>query len=403
MSRTRPCWGIMPQPQPPSQEGQAPTQPRQGNLNFITFGEPQQSPSTRAIRSHAAKEGWKSRKKSKSIAAAAQTPLPRATTENAPAALLAPPRRRNIPAVPSWPTDGNITRAVPSLPQSTSFSSHSTNSSRSTPSTSYSPDALMDDPDLQNPRVVEDDEEEMDSHALAAATGLILSESQPARMFKPHQLGSTHDPFQQFPVRWEESFGPLVQFYRTRIGEVWMGMIAVDWGQQGNTEFVDFPLQVSIAQREPAMFYAVLSNTSVMAPPSNAISMRQQPFMSQWLRHKAVEALRKAITDPTRAYTDSVIMTVIYVYFNEALRSERDIAVNVHAPALKRMVAARGGLKVIASNGKDGLILSRYLTWCDRVISNTLGTPLLFGDYVEDLTVGKTQWNGMWSKVQTIM
>ncbi|THW39835.1 hypothetical protein D6D25_04809 [Aureobasidium pullulans] len=341
---TRPCWGIMPQSQPPSQEGQAPTQPRQGNLNFITFGEPQQSPSTRAIRSHAAKEGWKSRKKSKSIAAAAQTPLPRATTENAPAALLAPPR-------------------------------------------------LVED----------DEEEEMDSHALAAATSLMLSESQSARMFKPHQLGSTHDPFQQFPVRWEESFGPLVQFYRTRIGEVWMGMIAVDWGQQGNTEFVDFPLQVSIAQREPAMFYAVLSNTSVMAPPSNAISMRQQPFMSQWLRHKAVEALRKAITDPTRAYTDSVIMTVIYVYFNEALRSERDIAVNVHAPALKRMVAARGGLKVIASNGKDGLILSRYLTWCDRIISNTLGTPLLFGDYVEDLTVGKTQWNGMWSKVQTIM
>lgn len=182
-----------------------------------------------------------------------------------------------------------------------------------------------------------------------------------------------------------------------------MGLISSDWGQQGNIEFVDFPLQISISQREPAMFYAVLSNTSLMAPASNAISMRQQPFMTQWLRHRAVESLRAAVMDPKRAYTDAVILTVTYVFFNEALRSERHIALNVHAPALKRMVEARGGISAIASNGKDGLILSRYLSWCDRIIASTLGSQPLFGDYVEDPTVGLTQWNGMWSKVQTLM
>ncbi|KAI4834336.1 hypothetical protein E4T44_08893 [Aureobasidium sp. EXF-8845] len=107
--------------------------------------------------------------------------------------------------------------------------------------------------------------------------------------------------------------------------------------------------------------------------------------------------------DPKRAYTDSIILTVTYVFFNEALRSERDTALNVHAPALKKMVDARGGIGVIATNGKDGLILSRYLSWCDRIIASTLGSQPLFGDYFEDTSDGKTQWNGIWSKVQTLI
>lgn len=182
-----------------------------------------------------------------------------------------------------------------------------------------------------------------------------------------------------------------------------MGLISADWGQQGNIEFVDFALEISISQREPAAFYGVLSNTSVMAPASNSLSMRQQPYMSQWLRHKAVESLREAIMDPKRAYTDAVILAVNHVFFNEALRYERDIALNVHGPAVKRMVDARGGLSVIAADGRNGLILSRYLSWCDRIVASTLDSEPLFGNYVEDPTVGRTQWNGMWSKVQAIL
>jgi hypothetical protein len=184
-----------------------------------------------------------------------------------------------------------------------------------------------------------------------------------------------------------------------------MELIAADWGRQMNREFVDFPLQISIAQAEPAIFYAVLSNTCTMAPSSNKISMRQQPFLAQWLRHKAVEALSEAIADPKRAYTDAVICTVVYIYSNEALRNERDTAIKVHAPALLGMVAARGGLAAIALNGKAGLILSRYLTWTDLVVASTLGTPLLFQDYVEDVAVvGQTrQWSGIWNKAQKMM
>ncbi|KAI5272158.1 hypothetical protein E4T47_04590 [Aureobasidium subglaciale] len=363
-------------------------QPQPGILNFVTFGETQsETTSTRAIRSHAAKVGWKSRKTSRSLAAAARNPLLGITTEHAPKAPLARPRQRIQSAVPSWP-DRDIAPSVPSLALSTSYSSPSTDSSRSTPSPAYfSADSGMD-------RLTDSED---------ATLEYVDADENTALALKPNQLGSTHDPFSQFPVSWQESYGPLVQFYRSCLGEVWMGLITVDWGHQGNTEFVDFPLQISIAQREPAMFYAVLSNTSTMAPASNAISMRQQPFMSQWLRHKAVESLRVAIMDPKRAYTDAVILTVTYVYFNEAVRSERDIALKVHGPALKRMVAARGGIGAIAANGKDGLILSRYLSWCDRIISSTLDIPLLFGDYVEDSIVSQTHYPGMWFRVQKLM
>ena len=131
--------------------------------------------------------------------------------------------------------------------------------------------------------------------------------------------------------------------------------------------------------------------------------MRQQPYLSQWLRHKAVEALRDAIADPERAYTDSVICTVDFVYVNEALRGEIEIAQKIHGPALQRMVAKRGGLHVIAADGKDGLILSRMLTWGDRIVASTLNIPMLFPNYTEDPSLSQTQWTGIWRRVQTLM
>jgi hypothetical protein len=196
-------------------------QPRQGMLNFITFGESPQPTSTRAIRSHAAKAGWKLRKNSRSLAAAAQPggPLLGPTTEPAPVARLAPPRYRNMPAVPSWPDHDTVPMVATSLASSTSRSL-STKSSDSTPSPTYSPyDAAMD----LTPEVIrsaepdsideddEDDLENVDSSVLQlATTDLTLPQS--SSILFSQTLGSTHDPFSQFPVRWEESFGPLVQF-----------------------------------------------------------------------------------------------------------------------------------------------------------------------------------------------
>jgi hypothetical protein len=201
-------------------------QPRQGMLNFITFGESPQPTSTRAIRSHAAKAGWKLRKTSRSLAAAATPggPLLGPTAEAAPAARLAQPRYRNLPAVPSWPDHDAAGKTVPSLASSTSIS---TNSSNSTPSSTYS--SHENDMDLMTEDigsaefsfVCDDDEndlEDVDSHALQLATADSAHSRSSSTLF-PRQLGSTHDPFSQFPVRWEEAFGPLVQFckYASRV------------------------------------------------------------------------------------------------------------------------------------------------------------------------------------------
>ncbi|KAG9522438.1 hypothetical protein KCU93_g7061, partial [Aureobasidium melanogenum] len=381
-------------------------------LNIITFGEPQESTSVRAVRSHAARAGWKSRKNSrgKALAAAARNPLLGPTSEAAPAAAqLASPRYKNSPAIPSRP-ELDIAHSILQPSEShNSSSSPSTYASASTPSSTNSPHdttvgSIKDDTGFVKSGINHDtgDMENGDPHALQ----LITREPTRSRFTSfahPRQFGSIHDPFLQFPVRWEESFGPLIHFYRNSLGEAWMGLISADWGRQGNIEFLDFALKISITQREPAMFYGVLSNTSVMAPASKSISMRQQPYLSQWLHHKAVESLREAIMDPKRAYTDAVILAVCHVFFNEALRLERHNALNVHGPALKRMVDARGGVSVIASDGRDGLLLSRYLSWTDRIAASTLNSQLLFGNYVEDSTRGRTQWNGMWSKVQTLI
>ncbi|KAH0362236.1 hypothetical protein KCU65_g8155, partial [Aureobasidium melanogenum] len=366
-------------------------------LNIITFGEPQESTSVRAIRSHAAKAGWKSRKNSRGkalAAAAAKNALPGPTTEAAPdAAQLAPPRHKKTPAVPSHPEHGVARSIVPPLESHNSSSPPSTVMGSMTDDTSFAKSEINHD---------KEDMENVNSDAFQ----LIAREPTRSRFTSvahPHQFGSTHDPFSQFPVRWEESFGPLIHFYRNNLGEAWMGAISADWGKQGNIEFVDFALEISITQREPAMFFGVLSNTSVMAPPSKSISMRQKPYQSQWLRHKAIESLREAIMDPKRAYTDAVILSVCHVYFSEALQMERHNALNVHGPALKRMVDSRGGVSVIASSGRNGLLLSRYLSWTDRIVASTLNCQLLFGNYVEDHTLGRAQWNGMWSKVQTMI
>jgi hypothetical protein len=199
------------------QRAQGQGQPRQGMLNFITFGESPQPTSTRAIRSHAAKAGWKLRKSSRSLAAAAPPggPLLGPTTEAAPTDRFASPRHRNLPAVPSWPEHNNVPRTVPSLASSTSHTL-STGSSYSTPSPGSPHDTAMDliiqdTASTELGFICDDDEdssEDVDSHELQ------LADTDPTRLQypSPHRLGSTHDPFSQFPVRWEEAFGPLVQF-----------------------------------------------------------------------------------------------------------------------------------------------------------------------------------------------
>lgn len=67
--------------------------------------------------------------------------------------------------------------------------------------------------------ICDDDEDELDDIAPYALPFNTTDPTGPhfSTMSSPHQLGSTHDPFSQFPVRWEEAFGPLVQFCKSSL------------------------------------------------------------------------------------------------------------------------------------------------------------------------------------------
>lgn len=74
--------------------------------------------------------------------------------------------------------------------------------------------SITDDIDLPKSGTTGHDEEDMD-HGNDHALQLVTKEAtgpQLSSIVHPSQLGSTHDPFCQFPVRWEESFGPLIHF-----------------------------------------------------------------------------------------------------------------------------------------------------------------------------------------------
>jgi len=191
-------------------------------LNIITFGEPQESTSVRAIRSHAAKAGWKSRKNSRGktlAAAAARNPLLGPISEAAPAAAqLALPRHKNSPAIPSR-SEHDIARSIVQPSESdNSSSSPSTYASDLTPSsTNSSHDTAMgsmtDDTGSAKSEI-NDDKGDMENGNYHALQLIAREPTRPhfTSIAHPRQFGSTHDPFSQFPVRWEESFGPLIHF-----------------------------------------------------------------------------------------------------------------------------------------------------------------------------------------------
>jgi hypothetical protein len=159
--------------------------PQQGPLNFIVWqsdiecspGDSLQSTTPRAVRSHAARVGWKSRKRSQSVATR----------------LLGRPVADPHPPVPS----------TSSLISSTS----------STSSTSTSP-TLSSEFAFVNHQPINDNKND-NPHASRPTTTnqtLAASHSNTTSTLQTRLIGSTHDPFSQFPVRWEDSFGTLIHF-----------------------------------------------------------------------------------------------------------------------------------------------------------------------------------------------
>ncbi|KAG9843899.1 hypothetical protein KCU98_g7557, partial [Aureobasidium melanogenum] len=217
---------------------------------------------------------------------------------------------------------------------------------------------------------------------------LVLNEDYP--MWKNVDSGS--DSFSVFPVKWQPFYGRLLQNYRSNM-LVQLDEILTGWTTDQKIEFNQMPLR--LAGSEPCLFYSVLATAAIMMPPGLV-----NPIIPRWLSACTVECINQALSDPKRAYSDAAILTVNMVALFESC-SGHGIAAATHQPILRRMVDERGGLTTIARiDNEDSKNLVRFLAWTDRVIRCQTGNPLMFEDFKEEESVIKTDWNGIWARME---
>lgn len=170
--------------------------------------------------------------------------------------------------------------------------------------------------------------------------------------------------------------------------------ILTGWTPDQKLDFNQMPLR--LAGSEPCLFYSLLANAAIMMP-TGLIS----PTIPRWLQTRTAECLNQAFSDPKRAYADATILTLNMVALFQALNGKAKTAASTHQPVLRRMVNERGGLARIASkDNEDSKNLVRFLVWTDRVIHGQTGNPLVFEDFREDESVARTNWDGIWARME---
>ncbi|CAD0111906.1 unnamed protein product [Aureobasidium uvarum] len=170
--------------------------------------------------------------------------------------------------------------------------------------------------------------------------------------------------------------------------------ILTGWTVDQKLEFNQMPLR--LAGSEPCLFYSILATASIMMPPG-LIS----PTVPRWLQNRTVECLNQAFADPKRAYSDATILTLNMVALFESCSGHASTAASTHQPVLRRMVDERGGLTgLVKDENEDSKNLVRILAWTDRVIRCQTSNPLMFGDFREEESLQKTDWEGIWARME---
>lgn len=169
--------------------------------------------------------------------------------------------------------------------------------------------------------------------------------------------------------------------------------ILTGWTTNQKLEFNQMPLR--LAGSEPCLFYSVLATAAIMMPPGLI-----NPTIPRWLSARTVECINQVLQDTKRAYSDAAILTVNMVALYEGCSGHGDAAAT-HQPILRRMVEERGGLTSIARrDNEDSKNLVRFIAWTDRVIKCQTGNPLMFEDFKEEESVVKTDWEGIWARME---
>lgn len=127
---------------------------------------------------------------------------------------------------------------------------------------------------------------------------------------------------------------------------------------------------------EPALFYVRLLFATGDLLRLKCLS----PDVSYWLKAQAVQAINEALSDPQRATSDALILTVGRIALYESLYGDRNASSNVHRPAQKRMISMRGGMKTLPFPE----LIKSLMRWSDTVMSKLSGTERLLEDDEEN-------------------
>lgn len=170
-------------------------------------------------------------------------------------------------------------------------------------------------------------------------------------------------------------------------------------GTDKKTRVMDL-LACSIETNAPALFYGFFIMIISVLPAKHPLSHRNIPFFAQWLRVKAVEMLNVAISDPKHRYDTTTIGAVNCIAFCEGINGNVDVARNVHQKAVRRMIAARGGIEELEASSPHGTYMRLATLQLDRMISSKFDQPFFFPE-VRDPVIDSTNWKGAWGRIQS--
>ncbi|KAL1297640.1 hypothetical protein AAFC00_006197 [Neodothiora populina] len=206
------------------------------------------------------------------------------------------------------------------------------------------------------------------------------------------QMKHDGNPFSRFPVSWTPLYGRMIERYRA-ITAAQIKEIHSDSEYQ--KAVCDLPLQLTVAEHEPALLFALMSTTSAMLE-RGGMTMEVAPRVFQ---RQTVKLLNDALENPKRVLSSATILAVTLIALAESTQGHAGSPVTLYQAPLRRMINARGGLEVIYHTDAYGPTLVQFLVWCDKVISSMTGNDLTFPDWTDE-SVRKTEWTGVWERMR---
>jgi hypothetical protein len=185
-----------------------------------------------------------------------------------------------------------------------------------------------------------------------------------------------------------------------RVGPAFLNDVKVEWDAEQRSRFDRMTFELSIATTEPVAFYAAMGLAAAELPALHPLAPGNAPRLSLILQSKATEALNVAISDPKRACSNPVMLSVLFLIGQAFLCGQGEMARTLHLPALRRMTELRGGIRAIAEED-NGLMFARWLVWGDRMYAATCGAEAMFSDF-EDASMDETDWARVWPRVRKI-